>query len=161
MSDTNNIAFTAPINPAGDDLVLSRDQVWAGLLLKIRSAETFVPAAIQSTTVVSESIDPSTGNPVTIRQVVFREGPRQLNEIVTAFKPSRVEFVQPDGSTVNNIISEGAGGELYMTYTFSWRHPGISEAARAAFLEKEKKLSKLAVEGTISVLRELAKNGEL
>jgi hypothetical protein len=69
-----------------------------------------------------------------------------------------VTFVQPDGSSISNVVSEGADGELYMTYTFEWRHPGASKAEVAAFLEKEKKMSKMAVEGTIAVLRELARD---
>lgn len=161
MSRTNNIAFTAPINPAGASPILKTEQIWAGLLLKIRSAETFVPGAIQSTTVVSESTDPSTGNPVTIREVVFRENQRKVTETVTAYEPSRVVFVQPDGSTINNVVSEGADGELYMTYTFEWRHLEASKAELAALLEQEKKMSKMAVEGTIAVMKELAKNGKI
>ncbi|KAF1810790.1 DUF1857-domain-containing protein [Eremomyces bilateralis CBS 781.70] len=161
MSTTNNIAFTAPLNPAGAGPTLNSEQIWAGLLLKIRSAETFVPSAIQSTIVVSESTDPSTGNLVTVREVVFRENQRQVTETVTAYEPSRVVFVQPDGSTINNVISEGADGELYMTFTFEWRHSGASKAERAAFLEREKKMSKLAVEGTITVLKELAKDRKI
>ncbi|KAJ5921472.1 hypothetical protein N7466_009798 [Penicillium verhagenii] len=158
---TNNIAFTAQLNPTGATPILTQEQVWTGLLLKIRSAETFVPNAIQSTTVVSESIDPSTENPVTVRDVVFRENERQVREVVTAYKPSRVAFVQPDGSTINNLVSEDANGDLYMTYTFEWRHPGASSAELAGFLEKEKNMSKMAVNGTIAVLRQLAKDGKI
>lgn len=158
---TNNIAFTAPVNPAGASPTLKEEQIWPGLLLKIRSAETFVPKAIQSTDVISESTDPSTANPVTIREVVFREDQRRVRETVTAYEPSRVVFVQPDGSTINNVVSEGADGELYMTYVFEWRHPGASKAELAEFLEKEKKMARTAVEGTITVLRELAKDGKI
>jgi hypothetical protein len=158
---TNNIAFTAPLNPPGAGPALKREQIWAAMLMKIRSAETFVPRAIQSTTVICESTDPSTGNPVTVREVVFREGQRKVMETVTAYEPSRVVFVQPDGSSICNIVSEGADGELFMTYTFEWRHPGASEEELAAFLEKEKMMSKLAVEGTITVLHELAKKGKI
>lgn len=158
---TNNIAFTAPLNPIGASPILKEDQIWAGLLLKIRSAETFVPKAIQSTTVVSESTDPSTGNPVTVRDVIFCEDQRKVRETVTAYKPSRVVFVQPDGSTITNLVSEGADGELYMTYTFEWRHPGASPTELAAFLEKEKKMSEMAVDGTITVLRQLVKDGKI
>jgi hypothetical protein len=154
----NHMAFTAPLNPAGASPNLERGQVRAGLLLKIRSAETFVPKAIQSTTVISESTDPSTGNPVTVREIVFCEDQRKVRETVTAYEPSRVTFVQPDGSSISNVVSESADGELYMTYTFEWRHPGASKAEVAAFLEKEKKMSKMAVEGTIAVLRELARD---
>lgn len=158
---TNNIAFTAPINPPGASPTLKEEQIWPGLLLKIRSGETFVPNAIQSTNVISESTDPSTGNPVTIREVVFREDQRKVRETVTAYEPSMVAFVQPDGSAINNVVSEGADGELYMTYSFVWRHPGASKAELAAFLEKEKKVARTAVEGTITVMRELAKDGKI
>ncbi|KAJ5142658.1 uncharacterized protein N7515_001445 [Penicillium bovifimosum] len=149
MTSTNNLAFTAPINPAGATPHLSLDQIWSGLLLKIRSAETFVPAAIQSTKVVDEYIDPATGNPVTVREVTFRETQKIVKETVTAFKPCRVEFAQPDGSRVSNVISQGADGELFMTYIFEWRHPGASEKELAELLGKEKKMSQMAVEGTI------------
>lgn len=161
MSSTNNIAFTAPINPPGSTPILNRKQIWAGLQLKIRSAETFVAAAIESTTVLNESIDPSTGNPVTVREVLFRETQRKVQETVTAFEDCRVEFQQPDGSRVSNVISEGAGGELFMTYIFEWRHPGVSEEELVALREKEKGMSRMAVEGTIQVLRLLVDEGKL
>lgn len=90
---TNNIAFTAPLNPTGASLIPKEDQVWAGLLLKIQSAETFVPKAIQSTTVISESTDRSTGYLVTVREVIFCEDQRKVRETVTAYDLSRVIFV--------------------------------------------------------------------
>ncbi|CAL5869395.1 uncharacterized protein PFLUO_LOCUS3624 [Penicillium psychrofluorescens] len=161
MSSANNVAFTAPINPSGASPALTRKQIWAGLRLKIRSAETFVPAAIQSTKVVSESDDPATGNPVTVREVLFRETQQKVQETVTAFEDCRVEFAQPDGSRVSNVVSEGAGGDLYMTYIFEWRHPGVSKEELAALHDKEKKMSQMAVEGTIKVLRELVQQGKL
>lgn len=157
----NNIAFTAPLNPPGATPILRREQIWAGLLLKIRSAETFVPAAIEFTSVVSESIDPSTQNPITIREIVFREDQRKVKETVTAYENCRVEFIQPNGSLISNVVSEGAEGELYMTYIFEWRHPGASEEELQALYQKEKKMSKMAVEGTITVLRELVNSGKL
>ncbi|KAG0156424.1 hypothetical protein PDIDSM_3602 [Penicillium digitatum] len=161
MSSANNIAFTAPINPPGATPVIPPEQVWNGLLFKIRSAETFVPGAIQSTKVISDSIDPLTGNAVTVRDVLFRETQETVQETVTAFKPTRVEFEQPDGSKISNVISQGAGGELYMTYIFEWRHSGVSEVELAALLEKEKKMSQMAVEGTIKVLRQLVEKDNL
>lgn len=159
MSSTNNVAFTAPINPPGTT-PLSRDQIWAGLLLKIRSAETFVAAAIQSTDVVSESTD-AQGNSVTVREVLFRESQKKVKEVVTAFEPCRVEFEQPDGSRVLNVISEGAAGDFYMTYIFEWRHPGVSKEELAALYEKEKGMSRMAVEGTIKVMRQLVEEKKL
>jgi hypothetical protein len=98
---------------------------------------------------------------VTVREVLFRESQKTVQETVTGYEASRVEFVQPEGSKVNNIISEGADGELYMTYTFEWRHPGVSKEDMAAFAEKERKMSQMAVEGTIKVLRQLAEEKKL
>lgn len=160
MSSTNNIAFTAPINPPGTT-PLTIDQVWAGLLLKIRSAETFVAAAIESTDVLSESVDPETGNAVTVREVLFRETQKKVRETVTAFPTCRVEFQQPDGSKVSNVVSNGADGELFMTYVFEWRHPGVSKEELAALAEKERRMSQMAVEGTIKVLRQLVEEKKL
>lgn len=160
MSSANNIAFTAPINPPGAT-PLSLNQVWIGLLLKIRSAETFVPEAIQATTVLSETKDPYTGNPVTVREVLFRETQKRVKETVTAFEKCRVEFEQPDGSRVSNVVSEGADGQLYLTYVFEWRHPGVTKEDLATLLEKERRMSRMAVEGTIRVLRELNEEDRL
>jgi hypothetical protein len=160
-SAANNMAFTCPINPPGATPILTRKQIWAGLCIKIRSAETFVPGAIQSTSVLSESIDPATGNPVTVREIIFREDQRRVKETVTAHEDSRVEFIQPDGSTISNTVSEGMDGELYMTYTFEWRHAGVSKEELGALREKETKMGKMAVQDTITVLRELARNGKI
>lgn len=154
MASANNIAFTAPINPPGKT-PLSRNQVWIGLLLKIRSAETFVPQAIEATEVLSETTDPVTSNAVTVREVLFRETQTKVRETVTAFEKCRVDFVQPDGSKVSNVISDGGDGQLFMTYIFEWRHPGASKEDMVVFLEKETKMARAAVEGTIKVLREL------
>ncbi|KAE8441768.1 hypothetical protein EG329_004326 [Mollisiaceae sp. DMI_Dod_QoI] len=157
---TNNVAFTAPINPPGATPVLTRAQVWACLLLKIRSAETFVPKAIQSTIVLSETTDDG-GNPVTTREIVFLEDQRKVKEIVTAYEDCRVEFLQPDKSKVFNIVSEVSEGELCLTYVFEWRHGGASEEEMRTFMEKEKKMSRVAVEGTITAMRELVVKGEI
>lgn len=161
MPSVNNIAFTAPINPPGATPILKKEQVWAGLLLKTRSAETFIPNAIESTTVLSESKDESTGNLITVREVLFREDQRTVKETVTAYKDVRVDFVQPDGTFIGNIISDGAGGEMYMTYVFEWHHPGASSEEMDAFYAKEKDIAQHSVEGTVDVIRKLVKEGRL
>ncbi|KAH7409410.1 hypothetical protein BKA64DRAFT_396748 [Cadophora sp. MPI-SDFR-AT-0126] len=156
---TNNIAFTSPINPPGASPVLTRPQIWAMLQLKIRSAETFVPAAIQSTTVVSTTTHKESGNEVTVREITFVQDQRKVKEVVTAYADTRVEFEQPDGSHVSNIVSDGADG-LYMTYVFEWKHPGVEGEELEKFKEKERGMSKLAVEGTIEAMRKLVREGK-
>lgn len=98
---------------------------------------------------------------MTVREVVFVESQRKARETVEAFAPSRVIFKQQDGSTISNVVSENAHGELFMTYFFEWRHPDVSEEELPALLKKEKKMSRLAVEGTIAVLRRLVDTGKL
>ncbi|PBP24683.1 hypothetical protein BUE80_DR004452 [Diplocarpon rosae] len=157
---TNNIAFTAVLNPPGASPIFTRAQIWDMLKLKIRSAETFVPKAIQSTTVLSTTIDAASGNEVTVREVTFRENHKVVKEVVTAYEDTRVEFEQPDGSRVSNVVSEGAKGELYMTYIFEWRHPGVQGEELRALKEKEGAMSRMAVEGTIEAMRNLVMQGK-
>lgn len=159
MPAANNVAYTAAVNAPGEPQ-LTRDQVWAGLLLKIRSAETFFPSVIESTEVLSESVEPSTGNAVTIREIVFRETQTKTQETVMAFEPCRLDFEQSNTSA-SNIISEDSSGNLYLTYTFEWRHPRSSQEQLAGRLEKEKRMSQLAVEGTIKAMRQLVQAGKL
>lgn len=129
------------------------------LQLKICSAETFVPKAIQSTTVLSSSTDPSSGNVVTVREVTFIENARKVKEVVTAYEDCRVEFAQPDGSHVSNVVSGGADG-LYMTYVFEWRHPGVEGEELEKLKVKEQGMSRMAIEGTIEAMRGLVREGK-
>ncbi|KAL2074539.1 hypothetical protein VTL71DRAFT_8317 [Oculimacula yallundae] len=156
---TNNIAFTAPINPPGASPILTRSQIWAMHRLKIESAEIFVPGAISSTSVLSTSTSPETGNTITIREVTFIEGNRKVKETVTEFEDCRVEFEQEDGSRISNIVSDGEGG-LYLTFVFEWKHPGVEGAELAKWREKEQAMSRKAVEGTIEAMRRLVREGK-
>lgn len=91
--------------------------------------------------------------------MTFLENQRKVKEVVTEYKDSRVEFAQPDGSHVSNIVSEGADG-LYMTYVFEWKHPGVEGKELEAYREKERGMSRMAVEGTIESMRNLVKEGK-
>lgn len=149
----NYIAFTAPINPPGASPQLTADQVWVILQRKVSHAEEFV-GAIVNTEIVSESKNVH-GLPVTVRVVTFREGDRRVVEECTFLYPTTVEFRQPEGSKVLNIVSKGAEGELYLTYTFEWVHPEVAsdESALAEKRGKEEAMAKAAVESTIKAMR--------
>lgn len=166
MPAANFIAYTAPINPASASRKLTRAQIWRGLEIKITSGETFVSGAIEATTVLKTyTTSGKPGLPVTEREVLFRADQRRVHETCIAYEPMKVEFHQKDGSKVMNIISQGAGGEedLYMTYTFEWLHPEL-EGDEQGLQEKRKgqeQMAKMAVEGTITVMRELAEKGTI
>ncbi|KIW96697.1 uncharacterized protein Z519_02088 [Cladophialophora bantiana CBS 173.52] len=165
MTPSNNIAYTAPINPPSASPKLTLPQIWQGLELKIRAGQDFVGGALLSTDVISESKDDQ-GRPVTVREVVFRDGNRRVRETCVAYKAMKVEFHQPDGSKVQNIVSQGQGAEgedLYMTYTFEWLHPECEGDVKALEEKKQKetKIAKMAVEETIRVMREMVKDGRI
>jgi len=154
MATSNNVAYTAAINPPSATTKLELQHIWPLLQRKIRRAQDFVGAAITATEVL-EVKTTDDGHRVTSREVVFREGNRRVHEDCVEYEPMRVEFRQPDGSRIQNIVSEGAGGELYMTYAFEWRHPELAgdAAALAEKLAKEKKMAQVAVEETLKAMR--------
>ncbi|RYP03814.1 hypothetical protein DL764_004864 [Monosporascus ibericus] len=164
---TVNLAYTAPINPAGAEPVLTESQVWAGLQRKVRRAHEFVPV-ITSCEVLSEGKTDDGDKVKVVREVVFTpDGPRPgggtIKEVCVHYPPARVDFQQENGSTITNLVSKGPKGELLMTYSFEWRHPDVEEgSAKAAELkEAHMKGAKIAVEGTIDTIRRLVKEGEI
>lgn len=158
---TNNLSFTAAINPPGATPTLTRSHVWAGLLLKVRSAETFIPGGIKSTTVVSEGVDES-GNGVVERDVVFVADGRVVRERVTVHEHCRVDFAQPQtGNLIQNVVGEDADGALYLTYVFEWRHPGVGEEELGVLREREAGLGRKSVGETVDAMRELVRSGKL
>ena len=158
MPPANYVAYTAPINPPSAEPKLTEPQIWALLRRKTRRAEDFVGGAILNTEVISEAKD-TQGRPVTTRMVTFRQGDRRVEEVVTTFYPVKVEFQQPDGSHIANIISRGPDDELFLTYTFEWVHPGLDDAALAEKRVVEQNMAKHSVESTISAMRAMVSDG--
>ncbi|KAL1628037.1 hypothetical protein SLS56_006078 [Neofusicoccum ribis] len=161
---TINIAFTAPINPPSATPPLTVPQLWAGLQRKIRHAQEFVPA-ITACTVVSETTEGGSADaiPVVTREAVFAEGGRVVTEVCRSYAPSRVDFHQPDGSVVSNIVSEAADGALHMTYSFSWRRPEVAagSAEEEALRAKYRAMARMAVGKSIESIREMVKDGRI
>ncbi|KAI1774821.1 DUF1857-domain-containing protein [Hypoxylon cercidicola] len=164
---TFNLAYTAPINPAGASPTLTVPQIWAGLQRKVRRAQDFVPI-IEACDVLSEETDERTGNLKVVRDVRFKKGFEPsvgtlVRETCVHFAPRRVDFEQPDGSTIANIVSDGPDGALLMTYAFEWRYPDVEEGGEEARALEEKswKTAKTAVHGSIDTIRRLVKDGEI
>ncbi|RKK09512.1 putative urea active transporter 1 [Fusarium oxysporum f. sp. cepae] len=162
---TINLAYSAPINPSGASPILSEAQVWNGLKRKVRKAHEFV-APILECEVLSEE-DKEVGTKVT-RQVTFDKEARGSNdtvvkEVVYEFAPTRVDFYQPDGSKIFNIVSVDQGGNLILTFAFEWWHPQVEAESEEAKQLREKyfKMAKGAVEGTINAIRKFVKQDEL
>ncbi|KAI8963602.1 DUF1857-domain-containing protein [Daldinia sp. FL1419] len=167
---TFNLAYTAPINPSGASPALTIPQVWAGLQRKVRRAQDFVPI-IEECNVLSEETSQEGGDLKIVREVRFTAGQepdsgsggRFVKEVCTHYPPCRVDFGQPDGSNISNIVGEGPDGELLMTYAFEWRYPNVKERSEEAkkLEERSWKTAKMAVHGTIDTIRRLVKEGEI
>ncbi len=93
MVATNYVAYTSAINPPGASPVVSAEQVWSALRLKVRAGQDFVGAAIVSTDVLEESEEH--GIEVVVREVVFREGNRRVKEVCKAYAPTKVSNATP------------------------------------------------------------------
>jgi len=82
----------------------------------------------------------------------------------THIEKHQVDFFQPDGSTISNIISEGPSHDLNMTYAFEWLHPDVPADDAAKIEELRQKyygIAQMAVEKSIECLRRLAGEGKL
>ncbi|RGP77256.1 hypothetical protein FLONG3_4771 [Fusarium longipes] len=160
-----NLAYSAPINPPGASPVLTEAQVWKGLQRKVRKAHEFVAPILKCEVLKEEETE--TGKRVT-RQVTFDRNVRGdadavVTEVVHEFAPNRVDFRQPDGSNIFNIVSVDQDGNLVMTYAFEWRHPEFDEDSEQVkeLRQKYSKMAKVAVDGSIDTIRRFVKEGEL
>ncbi|KAK7532326.1 uncharacterized protein J3D65DRAFT_636467 [Phyllosticta citribraziliensis] len=181
MAITIHTAYTAPVNastnnnnpsstpssngtpmssspPSPSFPRLSHAHLWAGLQRKVRRAQDFVPAIVACEVEREEQ-----GGRVVERWVRFKEG-REVRERCVAVGGWKVDFQQPDGSTITNLISTGAGGQddLYLTYIFEWRHPELSADASdeiAKLQAKHDAMAKMAVEKSIESIRKMVAEG--
>ncbi|RDW70379.1 hypothetical protein BP5796_08776 [Coleophoma crateriformis] len=156
-----NVAYTTAINPPSASPHLNPKQIWAGLQHKVRHAEEFVKP-IESCQVLKEE-----GNTVT-RQVKFAPGysntGKQLaTEVCTEYEGVKVNFLQEDGSMIQNIVSEGENGEMFLTYVFEWFRDDVKAGS-----EEEQKMktqyapmARTAVHGTLDTVRKMAQDGKL
>ncbi|CVL09001.1 uncharacterized protein FPRO_15384 [Fusarium proliferatum ET1] len=162
---TINLAYSVPINPSGVSPILSEAQVWNGLKRKVRKANEFVAPILECNVLSEEEVEAGTK---VIRQVTFDKEARGkddtvVEEIVYEFAPTRVDFYQPDGSRIFNLISVDPEDNLILTFAFEWRHSEVEAESQQDKKLREKyfKMAKGAVEGTIASIRKLVKDREL
>ncbi|KAK2605814.1 hypothetical protein QQS21_003768 [Conoideocrella luteorostrata] len=158
---TINVAATTPINHPLSSPTLTHAQVWAGLARKIHHPCEFVPV-ITGCTLLRE--DEHGGGVVTFTRRVTFQGGRQVIETCTMYPPNRVRFVaDDDGSEVQNVISLGLHGELYMTHAFSWKREGVVPGGEA-FREEEamnQNMAIAAVSKSVEAMRQMVSDGRI
>lgn len=152
------MAASAEVNPAGADVILTRDLVWRGLVMKAENALPFVPA-MRECTVMSRS-----GNTL-VRNVVTRD--ERFTERVTFTPQVQVLFDRTDGAGrdagwIANVLSEGERG-LLLTFVLNVVIPDVEagspeerrrgEVIKASYVE--------AIAATVRMMRTLAREGAL
>ncbi|TMQ33041.1 MAG: DUF1857 family protein [Planctomycetota bacterium] len=151
---------TVPVNPSGERK-LTREQVWAGLVLKARDARLFLPpGACTKCEVVAE------GKDFIVREAVIMKD--DITEIVTFVPKRKVSFHQVksprEGVIVNEILEEA--GELQLKFYAYLGLLGVApgsekERQEQALLDSEDRGYKAALLSTLARTRTLAEEGEL
>jgi hypothetical protein len=150
---------TVPVNAnlKSGDPVLTRDEIWEGLLMKSYDAKPFVHlmTKCEVTKQFENGIE---------RDIVFRD--MDLTERLTFYPKFRVEFVRTRGiemGTITNEIIEGAKGDLHLRFAFSLERedmvPGSREEQEFAAGYAQGYL--VSVQKTIDHIRELVRSGRL
>jgi Domain of unknown function (DUF1857) len=152
---------TVPVNPSGERQ-LTRDQVWAGLVLKARDARLFLPpGACTKCEVVAE------GKDFIVRDAVIMKD--EITEIVTFAPKRKVSFHQVksprEGVIVNEILADDAGELQLRFYAYLGLvgvPPGGEEERQAqALMDSEDRGYKAALLSTLARTRTLAEEGKL
>ena len=148
------LSYAIPVNAAGVMPVLSAEQVWRGLELKVENAVPFVNGMTECE--VLERKD----NTV-LRQVTFAGTTHR--EFITLFEPVKVQFQRSDGTGwIDNTISDSEGG-LLLTFTFGLTFPGTESdsAAERAKGDAMRGAYVGAVNATLLRVRQMVSDGEL
>jgi hypothetical protein len=150
---------TVPVNAnlKPDDPVLTRDELWEGLLMKSYDAKPFVHLMTKCdvTKEFEDGIE---------RDIIFRD--MDLTERLTFFPKTRVEFLRTRGiemGTITNEILEDEKGELHLRFAFSLERadmkPGSQQEKEFAAGYAQGYL--VSVQKTIDHIRELVRKGQL
>ena len=150
---------TVPVNADLEpgDPVLTRDEIWEGLMAKAYDATPFVHlmTKCQVTKEFENGIE---------RDIIFRG--MALTELLTFYPKERVTFLRTRGiemGTITNEIIEDERGELHLRFAFALERedmaPGSVEEQEFAASYAQGYL--VSVQKTIKTIRDRVRSGEL
>jgi hypothetical protein len=139
-----------PVNEPGQP-VLTRSDVWRGLVMKADNALPFVPAMTHCQVLYRES------DSVFVREIEFRG--ERCRERITLMPQERVRFDRLDGSvlgTINNLIEEDADG-LWLRFAFSLKLADVADGSpeEVAYGKVVEKDYLRAVDATLAAIRQM------
>ena len=145
------VSLSIDVNPPGTTPLLTREQVWAGLVMKAENAVPFVPGMTKCAVVESQG-------DTFLREAVYNG--ETLREKVTVTAPVQVLFERdgdPAAGWITNVISD-YDGALILTFTFAAPFAGVDygspeEAARG---EAMREVYLRAITNTLATVRKMA-----
>ena len=155
FSIDETVAVNANLKPG--DPVLTRDQIWEGLLMKAYDAKPFVHLMTKCdvTREFENGIE---------RDIVFRD--MELTERLIFHPKTKVEFLRTKGiemGTITNEIVEDKTGALHLRFAFSLERsdmkPGSPEENEFAAGYAQGYL--VSLQKTIDTIRDLVRAGRL
>ncbi|KAJ7197716.1 hypothetical protein B0H12DRAFT_969284, partial [Mycena haematopus] len=149
-----SFAATRPVNPPGAEPVLTEEQVWKGLEYKVRNPVPFIPMISGSKTIFEE------GNKLT-RELTMANSSVTMTEQIETHPRTIVYFDMNNGMRLTNTISYGPADELLLTYAFANGIPGVAADKPKPSAKELNAIVGKALEMSLNVIRELAKEGKL
>jgi hypothetical protein len=144
------ISAARAVNPPGEALVLTRAQLWRGLVMKAENALPFVPS-MQSCEIIERYPDGF------LREIVLRDA--RMRERIVLTPEIEVRFTRVDtlhAGWIANAIHDSAWG-LLLSFSFALRFPGTTDgsveertagdAVRESYLE--------AIDSTLAAARQI------
>ncbi|KAJ7773821.1 DUF1857-domain-containing protein [Mycena metata] len=148
-----SFAATRPVNPPGATPILTEEQLWKGLEYKARNPTVFFPM-ITGTNMKSDE-----GNKFE-RDSTLDNG-AVITEHMELHAPTVVYAEMSIGWRVTNMISYGPADELFLTISTANGIPGVAPDKPKPSAQELNAMSANGFEKTLSVIRELAKEGKL
>ena len=152
------VDMTLPVNldKSGQTLILTRDQIWKGLMMKVEDARPFVPLMTQC-----DVIERSENG--VVRDIVF-DG-MALREQIILYPKQKVQFLRvglgEEMGTIWNEILEDESGELHLRFSFELEVPNLTEEMEREYRERRATGYLKAVRATLEHLRRLRAAGRL
>ena len=152
---------TIPVNPEGES-VLSRAQLWQGLVLKARDARLFLPPG--ACTACNVTID---GPDHIMREAtIMGDFIREFISFVPERKVSFHQVTSPREGVIVNEIIEDAEGQLFLKFYCLLGLPdvepnGAEEQRAKAVFDSEDRGYAAALRSTLARTRELVAAGEI
>ncbi|GJN90423.1 hypothetical protein Rhopal_003434-T1 [Rhodotorula paludigena] len=169
------VTVTRLVNPTDASLVLSVDQLWAGLAHKARNPAKFLPIPIESR-VTEDTGDKATYSLIHTYQIVRyikTAGAPEMKEVITSYPKAIIYFdkyapgaaadADPVGRVTNSIsYGPAPSHDLYLSFSFAPSVPGVSlDELKTLSQEQIADRAGLAVEKTLEAVRDMVRAGDV